>query len=143
MSVQHECIFFTDRDLGKNFPDILRQNGINVEKHIDHFADDAKDEEWLTVIGKRGWYVLTHDRRIRYKTNEKAAVEKHRIGLFVIVGKAPFAKLAQNFVFTLPKIMKFLDKNPRPFIAKIYRPDKTKRKVKSQPSGYVKMWLSF
>ena len=94
MSAQHECVFFTDRDLGKQFPDILREAGVDIERHIDHFADDAIDEEWLTVIGKRGWYVLTHDRRIRYKPNEIAAVEKFRIGLFVIVGKAPFAELA-------------------------------------------------
>jgi predicted nuclease of predicted toxin-antitoxin system len=136
-------VFFSDRDLGKQFPDILKKAGMIVERHSDHFADDAKDEEWLAEVGKRGWYVLTHDRRIRYKPNEIGAVEKFGIGLFTIVGKAPFAELAQNFVFTLPKIIKFIDKNPRPFIAKVYRPDKTRKKAKSQPSGYVKMWVSF
>ncbi|NIR47001.1 hypothetical protein GWO43_00770 [candidate division KSB1 bacterium] len=46
-----------------------------------------KDEEWLSIIGERGCYVLTHDRRIRYKPNEIEAVEKFGIGLFVIIGK--------------------------------------------------------
>jgi len=100
--VQRKYVFFTDRDLGKQFPDILKKAGVIVERHIDHFADNAKDPEWLTIVGNRGWYVLTHDRRIRYKPNEIAAVEKFSVGLFVIVGKAPFAELAQNFVFTLP-----------------------------------------
>ncbi len=138
MNERRKYVFFTDRDLGKRFPDILKNAGVNVERHADHFAHDAKDEEWLIIVGNRGWYVLTHNRRIRYTPNEIAAVKKFNIGLFVIVGKAPFAELAQNFVHTLPKVIKFIDKNQRPFIAKIYRPDK----AKSRRSGYVEMWVS-
>lgn len=41
-------VFFTDRDLGRQFPDILEANGILVERHRDHFADTAADEEWFT-----------------------------------------------------------------------------------------------
>lgn len=143
MSGQREYVFFTDRDLGKQFPAILKEAGVHVERHTDHFADDTKDEEWLSLIGKRGWYVLTHDRRIRHTPNEIAAVEKFEIGLFVIVGKAPFPELAYNFVLTLPNIIKFIENNPRPFIAKVYRPDKTRRKAKRQSAGLVKMWVSF
>jgi len=143
MSGQRNYVFFTDRDLGKQFPDILIKAGINVERHADHFADNAKDEEWLTVIGKRGWYALTHDRRIRYKPNEIVSVKIFSVELFIIVGKAPFSELAQNFVLTHSQIRRFIDKNTRPFIAKIFRPDKTRRKAKSEPSGHVKMWVSF
>ncbi len=143
MSGQHEYVFFTDRDLGKQFPDILKKAGIKIERHMDHFADEAKDEEWLAVVGKRGWYALTHNRRIRYTPNEIAAVKTFGVGLLIIVGKAPFSELAQNFVLTHAQIRKFIDKNTRPFIAKIYRPDKTRRKAKSEPSGHVKMWVSF
>lgn len=143
MSGQHEYIFFTDRDLGKQFPDILKKAGIRVERHVDHFADDADDEEWLKEISKRGWYVLTHDQRIRYKPNEIAAVKNFKIGLFVIIGKAPFAELAQNFVLTYPKLIRFMRINSRPFIAKVYRPVKATRKVELASPGYVKLWVSF
>lgn len=137
MSKQPEYIFFTDRNLGKQFPNSLIKAGIKVEKHGDHFKDNAKDEEWLAEIGKRGWYALTHDRRIRYKPNENNAVKKFQVGLFVLVGKLPFSKLAENFILTLPKIQKFIDKNPRPFIAKIYY------SYKANKSGSVEMWESF
>lgn len=137
MSKQPEYIFFTDRNLGKQFPNALKSAGIRVEKHNDHFADDARDEVWLTEIGKRGWYAITYDRRIRYKPNEKNAVKKFRVGLFVLVGKLPISKLAENFVLTLPKIQKFIDKNPRPFIAKIYH------SYKENKTGSVEMWESF
>ncbi len=72
-------VFFTDRDLGTSFPDILRSAGISVERHGDHFPPDTSDETWLAEIGARGWVILTHDRRIRYKPNELAAVKRHGV----------------------------------------------------------------
>jgi len=143
MSAPPEHVFFTDRDLGKQFPEILKNAGVHVERHSDHFADDARDEDWLKEISERGWYVLTHDRRMRYRPNEMDAIKRFKIGMFVIVGKAPLAELAQNFIHTFHQITRFIDKNPRPFIAKLYRPDQKKIKEKLQPSGYIKMWVSF
>jgi hypothetical protein len=43
-------VLFTDRDLGKQFPDLLRSAGIHVERHTDHFQDAVPDEEWLTEV---------------------------------------------------------------------------------------------
>ena len=63
-------MYFTDRDLGKRFPEILRASGLNVERHADHFPPETPDEVWLEEVGKRGWIALTHDQRIRYsRTN--------------------------------------------------------------------------
>lgn len=143
MNVPHKYVFFTDRDLGKQFPQILKNAGIIVEKHGDHFVDDAKDEEWLAKIGEMGWFVLTHDQRIRYKPNKIAAVKKFGVGLFVLVGKAPFIELAYNFINTLPKIERFIDKNSRPFIAKIYRPVQKSQEQKRKKFGSIQMWVSF
>jgi hypothetical protein len=47
-------VFFTDRDLGKQFPAILTAAGLSVERHIDHFDDRTPDPEWLEAISKRG-----------------------------------------------------------------------------------------
>jgi PIN like domain len=47
-----------------------------VERHANHFASETPDEEWLETAGRRGWIVLTHDRRIRYKPNERNAVPR-------------------------------------------------------------------
>jgi hypothetical protein len=82
-------VFFTDRDLGKQFPEILRAGGLAVERHQDHFAPKASDETWLEAAGQRGWIALTHDRRIRSKPNERAAVMQFGVALLVIIGKAP------------------------------------------------------
>ena len=90
-------VFFTDRDLGKQFPEILREAGLSVERHSDHFAPDRPDEEWLEAVGREGWIAITHDARIRYKPNERAAVVRHRVALLVVVGKTPFPDLARSF----------------------------------------------
>jgi hypothetical protein len=48
--VSPEPVFFTDRDLGKKFPEILRGAGLKVERHADHFRQDTPDAEWLQEI---------------------------------------------------------------------------------------------
>ncbi len=113
--------YFTDRDLGKRFGEILKAGGLTVERHADHFAPDTQDEVWLAEIGKRGWVALTHDRRIRYKPNERDAVMRHGVALLVIVGSAPFPELAHAFVATIPRVEQFLASHQAPFIAKVYR----------------------
>jgi hypothetical protein len=48
-------VFFTDRDLGTAFPEILKRAGLAVERHRDHFPPDCSDQEWLAEVGKRDW----------------------------------------------------------------------------------------
>lgn len=133
-------IYFTDRDLGKRFPEILRSAGLTVERHADHFDEQTPDDAWLEVVGKRGWIALTHDRRIRYKPNELNAVMQHGVALLVIVGKAPFPDLARAFVTSLPVVEGFLYRHRPPFIAKVYRPSPGKTARRSAAPGHVELW---
>lgn len=133
-------IYFTDRDLGSRFPEILRSSGLTVERHADHFAPDTADEVWLKEVGTRGWIALTHDRRIRYKPNERDAVMRHNVALLVIIGAAPFAELAHAFVATLPRIEHFLARHKPPFIAKVYRPSPADAAQHGAAPGRVELW---
>ena len=132
-------VYFTDRDLGKRFPDILRSSGLAVERHADHFAPDTSDEAWLETVGKRGWIALSHDRRIRYKPNERDAVMRHGVALLIIVGAAPFPELARAFVATLPRVERFLADHKPPFIAKVYRPAPAESASGATP-GHIELW---
>ena len=81
---------------------------------------------------------VTHDRRIRYKPNELAAIRRHRVALLVVVGKAPLPDLAHSFVLTIPHIEAFLGRHKPPFIAKVYR---AQASVAGQPvGGRVDLW---
>jgi len=133
-------VFFTDRDLGTRFPEILRSAGLSVEHHRDHFPPDARDEDWLATIGTRGWIALTHDRRIRYKPNELAAVVRHRVALLVLVGRAPYPTLATAFVATLPRIESFLARHEAPFIAKVLQPSPAELRLNPSAPGRVELW---
>jgi hypothetical protein len=115
-------VWFTDRDLGKRFPEILTAAGLTVERHHDLFPPDGSDEQWLEHCGRNARIALTHNERIRYTPNELAAVIDHRVALLIVIGKVPLAELAYNFVNTLPKIEAFLDEYEPPYIAKVYRP---------------------
>jgi hypothetical protein len=133
-------VFFTDRDLGKRFPEILASAGLSVNRHDDLFPPDCPDEQWLAQIGEAGWIAITHNARIRYVPNERDAVVRHRISLLVVVGKAPLKELAENFVVTLPRIKEFLAKHRPPLIAKIYRPTPAERRERSDAPGSVALW---
>lgn len=133
--------FFTDRDLGKTFPDVLTAAGLRVERHADHFAPNTPDEEWLPRVGRAGWVALTHDGRIRYKPNELAAVVQHHVALLVVVGKAPHRELATHFVHTLPRIEAFLGAHALPFIGRVYRASATEIARDATAPGSVTLWF--
>lgn len=133
-------VFFTDRDLGKRFPEILSAAGLRVERHADHFPPDCPDETWLKDIGQRGWVAITHDGRIRYKPNELAAVVQHRVALLVVIGHAPYPQLAQSFVATQSRIVDFLERHKAPFIAKIYRPSAADADKDPSALGKIALW---
>lgn len=133
-------VYFTDRDLGKRFPDILSSAGLTVERHHDLFPADGSDEQWLEHCGKNGRIALSHNQRIRYTPNELAAVIRHRVALVIVSGKVPLPDLAHNFVATLPRIEAFLSVHEPPYIAKVYRPSATELKRAPVIAGSITLW---
>ncbi len=89
---------------------------------------------------KRGWIAVTHDRRIRYKPNELAAIVRHRVALLIIIGKVPLPLLAQSFVATIPRILDFLARHRPPFIAKVYRPSASELTSNPHAAGGLTLW---
>ncbi len=56
-------VFFLDRSIGKRvIAEALIKEGIEAAIHDDYFEKDTKDSEWLSVLGKREWVVLTKDK---------------------------------------------------------------------------------
>jgi hypothetical protein len=114
-------VFFLDRNLGRNkFSNILREHGLRIEVHDDHFRPDASDPEWLSEVGARGWVVVTIDRRIRYRQLEWLAFKAGMLRAFAFSsGNLRAEEMAAIFVKALPKIMRFLDEEQAPFLATI------------------------
>jgi hypothetical protein len=116
---------------GKVFVSILRQANISIEVHNDHFRHDTPDAEWLPLVGRQNWVALTHDKRIRYRSLQSDLLMRAAVRTFILIGKATHQELAENFVRSMPKVRRFLERQPGPFIAKVQR-----------NYGGVEMWLS-
>jgi predicted nuclease of predicted toxin-antitoxin system len=124
---------FLDRNLGKKtIADALRQAGADVRVHDDHFLPKARDEEWLSEVGRRQWVVLTKDTRIRYREIERRVLMNAHVRAFVLTAKnLQGLEMANIFVTAFPAIQRFAIKHNPPFIAQITR------------SGRVSMLVSY
>lgn len=113
--------FFLDRSLGKiDIAKRLRDKGFTVEIHDDHFSEITTDSKWLSFIGKKGWIVLTKDKRIRHRENEKLMVLENKVGMFVLTRGEYTSKEMGNIILKATgKIQRFVSNNKPPFIVSI------------------------
>jgi hypothetical protein len=99
---------------------VLAKAGARVERHLDHFARGTPDEDWLPLVGANGWVLLTTDKRIRYRTNEKHAVVKHNVRMFYFSkNDLSGEQMASALARALPEILKICSRHPPPFFAAI------------------------
>lgn len=77
-------VLFLDENHCRNshMIDAIEDRGIRCEKHLDHFRRGLEDIEWLPVIARRGWCVITTDARMRTNLIEKEAVRVNGVRLF-------------------------------------------------------------
>jgi hypothetical protein len=133
-------VLFTDRDLGRKIPDALSAAGFTVEQHDDHFGPRTPDAVWLREVGARGWLAFSHNKSIRYRSQERDMVMRAGVPLFLLIGAASHDELAVNLVQTMPKVLDLLVDHAPPFVAKIYRPSPVSQ-VRAGKPGRVELWL--
>ena len=78
--------FFFDEGIGQNFAEGLSLLGKNVEHVLDSFIKGTKDIEWLSYVGKNKLVLVTKDKGIRKKPNEKELLLKYGIVAFYLGG---------------------------------------------------------
>ena len=112
---------FLDRSLGKQIiATALRTAGFQVEVHDDRFNIDAKDQEWLAAVGRKGWVVLTKDKRLKYRKVELAAVVAAKARVFALTaGSVQGSEMADIFVRAMPKIKAYVEASSPPYIVSI------------------------
>jgi hypothetical protein len=126
MTTPKSITFFIDRCLGTGtVPEKLRNAGILVEIHDEHFGQGTQDVDWLPEIGKKGWVVLTKDDRISRNKLERIAVARAQIKMFILISQGlKGEEMAEIFIKAIDKMEKFVLKHPAPFIAKVSREGK-------------------
>ncbi|MEM8828403.1 MAG: hypothetical protein AAGE96_03480 [Cyanobacteria bacterium P01_G01_bin.19] len=120
-----QITFFVDRCLGKLVVKTLRDTGISVEAHDDHFPKNALDVDWLPEVGKHQWVIITKDARIGRNQTERLAVTNARVKMFTLASQNLIGReMANIFLQSITKMQEFVYKHYAPFIAKVYRNQK-------------------
>jgi hypothetical protein len=86
-----QLTFYFDRNFGKRFPQALERAKppFKVEYHhnkTNNFPMNMKDDEWLTVVCKKGWVVFSHDRKFHLLEPEAMAIKQHNEMCFYLPG---------------------------------------------------------
>ncbi|MGE0373758.1 MAG: hypothetical protein AB7Q01_18010 [Gammaproteobacteria bacterium] len=110
--------FFLDHQIGRyTVAEALRAAGANVVVHLDHFAGNAPDTEWIPEVGRRGWVLITKDQNIRRNPLERMAYERARVRGFVVTGKDMGGKeLGELLVRCLPGMLRRAAGRPGPLL---------------------------
>jgi hypothetical protein len=83
--------FYFDRCFGKRFPEALltMDTPFKVQYHHsreNNFHQEMEDDEWLAIVGAKGWYVFSHDKKWHGESPAIAAIKEHKIGCFYLWG---------------------------------------------------------
>lgn len=115
--------FFLDYQIGRYVvADALRTAGAHVEVHIDHFAQNTPDTDWIPQVAQRGWVLITKDQNIRRNLLERAAYEEAKLRGFVVTGKdLNGPELAKLLVRCLPGMVRRAAGRPGPLLFAISR----------------------
>ncbi|MDK1029358.1 MAG: DUF5615 family PIN-like protein [Anaerolineae bacterium] len=78
--------FFFDEGLGPNLAKGLNLIGKNVEHVLESYPAGTKDVDWLSYVGENKLVLITKDKGIRKKPNEKSMLVKYKIVAFYLGG---------------------------------------------------------
>ena len=115
-------IVFVDRSLGKKQvpAGIAKIPGVVSKAHDNHFSQTAKDTQWLPVVAKRQWIILTKDKMIQKRQLELDAVMKNDAYL-ITFGRGDYtaAEMVKSFDLAFEKIRNAVALYKPPLIARI------------------------
>lgn len=121
-----------DRSSGKyELVDGLKNLGLNVERHDDHFSQTTLDVEWILHCGENQWVIVSSDRNIKKNTLERQAILNAKVAAFFFTSASISSKQQiEAFSKALKRISYFVLNLERPFIARI------------SPDGSVELWIN-
>ncbi len=125
-----DITFFIDRNAGISI-DELKNMGLNVERHDDHFPQNATDIEWLPKCGENNWVIISGDKNIKRNSIEKNALLNSGVAAFFFTsGEITKEKQVEIISKGLKRIANLLASQKKPFIARL---DK---------EGKVEIWVN-
>ena len=108
--------FIFDENISVHIVAGMREFGENVQHLTEHFAQGTADEDWLVEVGKRGWFLVTRDRKIRRRPAQLDALRRNAVGAFFLGGKdLDRCRQITQLVRAWPRIKQHAQREVRPF----------------------------
>lgn len=115
-----DITFFADRSSGKQLAERLKEIGLNIEKHDDHFEQNTLDVVWLEECGNRDWVIISSDKAIKKNFLEKQALMKSNLASFFFTTANLISEQQFQIVEkAIKRIANVISSNKKPFIAKL------------------------
>ena len=111
-------MIFIDASLPRTVADELKKVREDVVFKHDIFAPGTDDSVWLRRVGREGWLAITHDKHIRTRYGERAAIMEHSVGCFILTYKQDLRKpeIVRMVFDYLPGMEHRFRTTPCPFI---------------------------
>jgi PIN like domain len=117
-------VIFFDRSIPRGVAEAVKQVREDACWLEDVFEEGwIKDREWIPEVGARGWLVISKDKKIRTRPEERRAVKENNVGCFILNYKQPLNRweILKLVTSTLDEMEEKFANTPRPFMFLIDR----------------------
>jgi hypothetical protein len=114
--------FFVDRThQGKRFLALLREANVSIEPHNLHFAKTLEDHIWIPDVSRRGWVIISGDKRIESGINRVAVMESAAKVFVLSETNSRSIYWGAAFITGLSAILRCIQENNGPFFVDVDR----------------------
>lgn len=76
--------FILDEGIDYHLAEFLQHYGFDVDPITKQFRASVKDSVWIPRVGRRGWVIITTDKRLSRRPSERDAYRRHRLRGFYV-----------------------------------------------------------
>lgn len=130
-----EPTFFLDRTIDNPIVlNGLRGIGCSVIPHHELFRHDEDDSVWIEEVSKKGYIIITNDKKIRSRALEIKSVIIHKARMLCLTnGNMSSSTQLEVLKSGMDLIKKHIQKAEPPYIVKVRRGDSKNQKVSLNP----------
>lgn len=117
-------MIFFDRSIPRGVAEAVKQVREDACWLEDVFEEGwIKDRKWIPAIGARGWLVVSKDKKIRTRPEERRAVRENNVGIFIFSYRGGLNRwqILKLVTSTLDEMEEKFAATPRPFMYLIDR----------------------
>jgi PIN like domain len=104
----------------RELADALQQRGRLVRMHRQVFPDRTPDRVWIPDVTRRGWIIVTRDKRLQNRHLEWMAFRRAKARVLWFKGdRASNVGITEGFLTALPAIDRLTAELQPPYIVKI------------------------